>query len=68
MSAAVGRSVRSSARPIDTKVAPLRNESHPVISSPRVGVHTGHTWKSVKRTLSACSRSMAGVRSTGLPV
>ncbi len=51
-----------------TKVAPLRSASRPVISSPRVGVHTGHTWKSVKRTLSACSRSIAGVRSTGLPV
>ena len=51
-----------------TKVAPLRRASWPVSSSPRVGVHMGHTWKSVKRTLSACSRSSAGVRSTGLPV
>ena len=35
--------------------------------APRVGVHTGATWKSVKRTLSACSRSIAGVRNSGLP-
>ena len=53
---------------MQTKVAPLRSASTPVINSPRVGVHTGQTWKSVKRTLSACSRSSAGVRSTGLPV
>ena len=33
----------------------------------RVGVHIGATWKSVKRTLSACSLSMAGVFSTGFP-
>ena len=63
----VGMPRRSTARPAVTEVAPLRSASCPLISSPRVGVHMGAQWKSVKRTLSLCSLSMFGVRSTGLP-
>jgi hypothetical protein len=39
----------------------------PLINCPRVGVHIGAAWKSVNRTLSACSRSMLGVFNTGFP-
>src|SRR5207302_3281524 len=46
--------------PAQTEVAPFCSASLPVRSWPRVGLHIGATWKSVKRMLWPWSRSRFG--------
>src|SRR5262245_42366155 len=59
---------RRNVRPAVTDVAPLRSAASPVSNWPRVGLHMGATWKSVRRIDCFAKVSRFGVFRTVLPV